>query len=164
MFTGNFQTPADPDIGPGILTGTITAMIVRDTSEAPAPGEVTSLLEPDDPFSVELDWNLAGPLVWTVGGYWVLGLYIDDIDGVGTTSGPLAPQVVVPVPPTTSDPMSYTYTFNIAANSVTDGVYQLTAVINHSSDANPAHLTEMVGFAESGPVKFTTITAETPDK
>ena len=40
------------------------------------------------------------------------------------------------------------------------GVYQLTAVINHSPDGNPAHLTEMVGFAESGPVKFTT----TPDE
>ena len=56
--------------------------------------------------------------------------------------------------------MTYTYTFDVAANSVTDGVYQLTAVINHSPDGNPAHLTEMVGFAESGPVKFTTTTAE----
>jgi len=37
MFTGSFQTPADPDIGPGILTGTITDLIVRDTSEPPAP-------------------------------------------------------------------------------------------------------------------------------
>ena len=43
---------------------------------------------------------------------------------------------------------------------VTDGVYQLTAVINHSPDGNPANLTEIVGFAESGPVKYTTTIAE----
>jgi len=98
--------------------------------------------------------------VWVVGGFWVLGLFIDDIDGVGTTSGPLSAPAVIPVPPTTSDPMTYTFTFNIPANSVTDGVYQLTAVINHSPDGNPANLTEMVGFAESGPVKYTTTIAE----
>lgn len=160
MFTGQFQTPADPDIGPGILTGTITAMIVRDTTESYPPGETTSLLEPDDSFSVELDWQLAGPLVWVVGGYWCLGLFIDDIDGVGTTSGPLSTPAPFAVPPTTSDPMTYTYTFDVPANSVTEGVYQLTAVINHSPDGDPNNLTEMVGFAESGPVKFTTTTAE----
>jgi hypothetical protein len=160
MFTGQFQTPADPDIGPGILTGTITAMTVRDTTESFPPGETTSLLEPDDTFSVEIDWQLAGSLVWIVGGFWHLGLFIDDIDGVGTTSGPISSPAPIPVPPTTSDPMKYVYTFDIPANTVTPGVYQLTAVINHSPDGNPAHLTEMVGFAESGPVKFTS----TPDE
>jgi hypothetical protein len=159
MFTGSFQTPADPDIGPGILTGTITDLIVRDTSEPPAPGEKTSLLEPDDPFSVEIDWQLAGPLVWVVGGFWVLGLFIDDIDGVGQTSGQLG-AATIPVPPTVSDPMPYSFTFDVPGNSVTDGVYQLTLVINHSPDGNPNNLTEMVGFAESGPVKFTTTIAE----
>jgi hypothetical protein len=159
MFTGQFQTPADPDIGPGILTGTITGMTIRDTTESFPPGETTSLLEPDDTFSVEIDWQLAGSLVWVVGGSWHLGLFIDDIDGVGQTSGQLS-AAIIPVPPTTSDPMPYVFTFNVAANTVTDGVYQLTAVINHSPDGNPAHLTEMVGFAESGPVKFTT----TPDE
>jgi hypothetical protein len=99
MFTGSFQTPADPDIGPGILTGTVTNLVVRDTTESFPPGEKTSLLEPDDSFSVEIDWQLAGPLVWVVGGYWVLGLFIDDIDGVGQTSGPLSPPVIIPVPP-----------------------------------------------------------------
>jgi hypothetical protein len=153
MFTGSFQTPADPDIGPGILTGTITDLIVRDTSEPPAPGEKTSLLEPDDPFSVEIDWQLAGPLVW------VVGLFIDDIDGVGQTSGQLG-AATIPVPPTVSDPMPYSFTFDVPGNSVTDGVYQLTLVINHSPDGNPNNLTEMVGFAESGPVKFTTTIAE----
>lgn len=159
MFTGSFQTPADPDIGPGILTGTITDLIVRDTSEPPAPGEKTLLLEPDDPFSVEIDWQLAGPLVWVVGGFWILGLFIDDMDGVGQTSGQLG-TATIPVPPTTSDPMAYSFVFNVPGNSVTDGVYQLTVVINHSPDGNPNNLTEMVGFAESGPVKYTTTIAE----
>jgi hypothetical protein len=161
MFTGSFQTPADPDIGPGILTGTITALVVRDTTEKFPPGETTSLLEPDDSFSVEIDWQLAGPLVWVVGGFWHLGLFIDDIDGVGPTSGPLVtPTPIIPVPPTTSDPMPYSFTFNVPGGTVADGVYQLTVVINHSPDGNPGHLTEMVGFAESGPVMFAT----TPDE
>jgi hypothetical protein len=38
-------------------------MIVRDTTENFPPGETTSLLEPGDTFSVELDWQLVGPLV-----------------------------------------------------------------------------------------------------
>jgi len=56
--------------------------------------------------------------------------------------------------------MPYSFTFNVPGSSVTDGVYQLTLVINHSPDGNPNNLTEMVGFAESGPVKFTTTIAE----
>jgi hypothetical protein len=56
--------------------------------------------------------------------------------------------------------MKYSFTFNIAGNSVTEGVYHLTVVINHSADGNPAHFTEMAGFAESGPLQFTFMTAE----
>ena len=65
-----------------------------------------------------------------------------------------------PRPPTTSDPMNYSFTFNLAGNSVTEGIYHLTVVINHSADGNPAHFTEMAGFAESGPLQFTVATAE----
>lgn len=160
MAIGKFQTPVDPDFGSGILTGTITDLIVRDTSEPPVPGKKAWLLEPDDPFSVEIDWQLQYPAVWVVGGYWVLTLYINAIDGVGTTKGALD-TATFPVPPTTSDPMKYNHTFNVAANSVTEGVYELTVVINHSPDGDPKNLTEMGGFAESGPVKFTKTKAET---
>jgi hypothetical protein len=160
MFNGSFQTPADPDIGPGILTGTITALTVRDTTENYPPGERTAILEPDDSFSVEIDWQLAGPLVWVVGGYWHLELFLGNIGGVGTPAGPLSSPAPVAIPPATSDPMSYTYTFNLPANTLAEGLYQLTAVINHSLDGDPRHLTEMAGFAESGPLKCTTITRE----
>jgi len=158
MFTGNFQTPAD-DIGPGILTGTITGLTVRDMTENLPAGEKTWILETDDAFSVEIDWQLAGPMVWVVGGYWHVSLYLDDI-GVGSSSGQLAAPPPIPMPPTTSDPMQYSFTFNLAGNSVTEGVYHLTVVINHSADGNPAHFTEMAGFAESGPLQFTVMTAE----
>src|ERR1051326_2552047 len=104
MFTGNFQTPAD-DIGPGILTGTITGLTVRDMTENLPAGEKTWILEPDDAFSVEIDWQLEPP-------------------------------PPIPMPATTSDPMKYSFTFNLAGNSVTEGVYHLTVVINHSADGN----------------------------
>jgi hypothetical protein len=162
MFSGQFQTPADPDIGPGILTGTITGMTVLDPTESYPPGEKTSLLEPDDPFNVQLDWKLSGPLVWVVGGTWHLRLFIDDVDGVGPTHGQLGSTVNIPVV-ITGDPTPFSYTFQVAANTVKEGVYRLTAVINHTpagAPANSTYYTEMVGFAESSPVDFTKTPAE----
>ena len=51
--------------------------------------------------------------------------------------------------------------FDVPANSVAAGVYQLVVTINHSPQGGPlGKLTEMVGFAESTPVKFTSTPAE----
>jgi hypothetical protein len=97
--------------------------------------------------------------VWIVGGTWELALYIDDIDGVGPTSGLLA-SANIPVT-VSSDPMKYSQTFTIPAKTVQPGVYQLVVTINHSPAGGPVgKLTEMVGFAESTPVKFTSTLAE----
>jgi len=162
MFSGQFQTPADPDIAPGILTGTVTGMTVLDPTESYPPGEKTTILEPDDQFNVQLDWKLFGPVVWVVGGTWHLRLFIDDIDGQGPTHGQLGSTVAMPVV-ITGDPTLFTYTFQVPPNKVKEGIYRLTAVINHTpagAPPNSTSYTEMAGFAESSPVQFTTTPAE----
>jgi hypothetical protein len=61
----------------------------------------------------------------------------------------------------------YTTTFNIPANKVKDGVYQLMVTINHSPQGATTppplsqQLTENVGFAQSVPIKVTKIVKET---
>jgi hypothetical protein len=42
-----------------------------------------------------------------------------------------------------------------------EGLYKLTATINHSPTGDPAKVSEMFGFAESTPVKITNAVVET---
>ena len=152
----SFQTYAT-DFLPttGILDASITGLAVLDPTENNEP---TLLLEPDDPFLVQVSWQLSGAGLCSLGGTWQVALYIDDIDGVGPTAGQLGSTILVPVVGCQSN---YSVTFSIPANSVADGVYQLVVTINHSPQGGPAtSLTENVGFAESPPIKFTTTVAE----
>jgi hypothetical protein len=154
-FQTSFQTFAT-DFGiTGILDASITGLTVLDPTEGNEP---TLLLEPDDPFAVQVDWQLSGAALCSLGGTWQVALYIDDIDGVGLTHGQLGSTTLVPVVGCQSN---YSVTFSIAANSVSDGVYQLVVTINHSPQGGPAtSLTENVGFAQSAPIKVTTTVAE----
>jgi hypothetical protein len=127
---------------------------VIDTTE----GEATLLLEPDEPFDVQVDWQLSGAGLCSFGGTWHVSLYIDDIDGVGPTHGQLGSTIDVAV---VGCQANYSVTFHIPGNSVQDGVYQLVVTINHSPQGLPAtSLTENVGFAQSSPIKVTTTVAE----
>ena len=88
-------------------------------------------------------------------------LFIDDIDGVGTTSGPLGSKrvdsstgVVVPSTPPGDDDTSrrcFTATFRFPARRVTPGVYNLVVVITFSTtpcDKNPSKLAnDILGYA-----------------
>jgi hypothetical protein len=151
---GAFQTPATDTVIPGSLLGTVTAFDVIDSTE----NEKTVLLEVGEPFQVVVNWTLAGIFVPIVGGTWEVALYIDDI-GVGSTAGQLGATKILPVkagsgtPPVVQGPAI----FNIPGGTVTEGVYQIIATINHCAQGFPqGTVTEMVGFTESTPVKFTT--------
>jgi hypothetical protein len=155
LLTSSFQTTAT-DQFPVLLSGSIDALTIMDPTEN---NEVTSLHETDDAVAVKIDWQLFGAAVWTTGGTWELALYIDDIDGIGPTSGLLSSATIAVT--VSSDPMKYSHTFAVPANTVKPGVYQLVVTINHSPAGGPVgKLTEMVGFAESTPIKFTNTLAE----
>jgi hypothetical protein len=151
----SFQTFATDIPFPNILDAKFTDFTVRDTNE----NEPTLLLEMNEPFDVEVGWSLSGTALCSIGGTWWVALFIDDIDGVGTTSGPLGATQQIAVNGCQAD---YSTTFSIPANSVTAGVYQLVVTINHTpqNDTDPNDLTENVGFAESQPIKFTPVVAE----
>jgi hypothetical protein len=157
LASSSFQTPWTDTVVPATLAGAVTAMTVIDVTE----GEPTSLIEIGEPFAVRLDWNLTGIGTPVVGGFWLVQLFIDDIDGVGPTHGVLGTAPPIPIVGGVS-PLNFSFTFNIGANVVQAGLYQLSAAINHSPVSNnPNLLTEMVGFAESTPVKFTRTVVET---
>ncbi len=154
-FQSSFQTFATDIPFPNILDAKFTDLTVLDTTE----NEATLLLEVDEPFAVNVAWSLSGTALNTIGGTWFVALFIDDIDGVGTTSGQLGTTAQVSVNGGQSD---YSTAFSIGPNIVTPGVYQFVVTINHTpeNDPNPNDLTENVGFAQSQPVKFTAVVKE----
>ena len=160
LANSSFQTPWTDTVVPNTLAGQVTAMVVIDPTENLPAGEVTNLIELGEPFEVRVDWQLTGIGTPVVGGFWRVQLFIDDIDGIGPTHGPLGTEAVIPITGGVS-PLTFSQRFSIAANAVQAGLYQLSASINHSPVNNNANqLTEMVGFAQSTPVKFTLTVVE----
>jgi hypothetical protein len=161
-FQSSFQTFAT-DFLPvtGILDASITGLTVLDPTE----NEETQLLEDDDPFDVKVDWTLTGAALCSLGGTWLVDLFINSIDGLHP-GGRITPSPG-PVPvPVVGCQTNYTTTFHILANTVLDGVYQLMVTINHSPQGATTppplsqQLTENVGFAQSAPIKVTKIVNE----
>jgi hypothetical protein len=143
--------------GAGILDGQVTGLDVLDPTEN---NEKTSLLEVDDEFDVLLSWQLTGTATPVVGGSWIVSLYSQDMDGVGTMTGLIAGPATIPITGGIS-PLQFQHTFTVAPPAVKVGLYQLTAVINHSPTAEPGKLSEMFGYAESTPIMITGTVTET---
>src|SRR5215469_10129807 len=155
-FQTSFQTYAT-DFGiPGILDGAITGLTVLDPTENNEP---TLLLEEDDPYAVEVDWQVTGAGLCSLGGTWQVALCISSVDGqTGAAHGQVGATAFVPV---VGCQQNYSVTFTQPGNSVQAGLYQFVVSINHSPQGATApppldqQLTENVGFAQSSPVKFT---------
>ena len=155
---GSLQTPATDALGSPnvVLDGKVTDMDVLDPTEN---NEKTTLLEVDDEFDVRIRWELDGAATTVVGGYWIVSLYSDDIDGVGAMTGLIAgPDTIHIVGGVT--PLKFQHRFKVPTPKPKVGVYPLTATINHSPTGNPKQLTEMFGFAESTPVQIVDTTVE----
>lgn len=155
--SGSLQTPVTDFNVPGILDGQVTGMDVLDATEG---NEKISLLEEDDEFDVQLSWQLSGAATPVVGGFWLVTLYCNAIDGVGTMTSPLdsAPPIAITGGPGT---LPFQYTFKVAPPKPKVGVYKLTATISHSPTGDPNNLSEMFGYAESTPIMITKTVAET---
>ncbi len=150
LQSSSLQTPATDFGVAGILDGQVTAMDVLDPTES---NEKTSLLEVDDEFDVQLSWQLTGAATPVVGGSWIVALYSNDMDGVGTMVGPLGGPTAIPITGGVS-PLTFQYTFKVIPPKPQEGLYKLTATISHSPTGDPAKLSEMFGYAESTPVEI----------
>jgi hypothetical protein len=159
LQSGSLQTPATDALGSpnAVLDGKVTGMDVLDPTEN---NEKTTLLEVDDEFDVQVTWELDGAATTVLGGSWIVSLYSNDMDGVGTMKGLIGGPDIVPIVGGTS-PLAFHHTFHVSPPTPRVGLYKLTAVINHSPTGNPQRLTEMFGFAESSPIDIGRITVET---
>jgi hypothetical protein len=156
LQSGSLQTPTTDFSVPGILDGQVTAIEVLDPTE----NEKTALLEVDDEFDVQLSWQLTGAATPVVGGFWVVSLYSSNMDGAGAMTGLLSGPTAIPITGAAGT-LAFQHTFKVAPPTPREGLYKLTATINHSPTGNPAQISEMFGFAESTPVKITNTVVET---
>jgi hypothetical protein len=146
-----FLTPGS-DTGPGALDASISLDVLDPTEN----NEPVRAVEVTDPWDLEVDWCICGRFADLIGGCWCVQVYIDDIDGVGPTSGLLDVARVdtdegtyVSGEDTTT--RCFEYTFHFAAGSVQPGVYNLVVLITLSNADcdDPGHLVQdMVGWVE----------------
>jgi hypothetical protein len=157
LRSGSLQTTVT-DTGVGnILDGRVTGLDVLGPTEK---NEKTSLLEADDEFEVVLSWELTGNSTPVIGGSWIVALYSVDIDGQGLMRGLIAGPDIVPIIGGTS-PLKFEHRFTVSPPRPQLGLYQLTAVINHSPTGDPKRLSEMFGYAESTPIMINKAVVET---
>jgi hypothetical protein len=157
--------PQDPNFG--ILTGFITPG--SDTTPASLSGSITvdvldpgegneriRIVETNDPWNLEVDWCLCGPFADLICGCWCVQVFIDDIDGVGPTSGLIGSAKVSSSSGTSvpgeSSTICFEYTFSFPAGRVLPGAYDLIVVITLSTNADcdqPGRLVQdMLGYAQ----------------
>ena len=148
LESGALQTPVTDFGVTGILDGEVKSMYVLDPTEK---YEKTLLLEADDEFAVQLTWELSGAATTVVGGKWVVALYSKNMDNLGPMQGLIAGPKVIDIHGAAS-PLTYTHTFHVRPPKPRQGLYKLTATINHSPTGDPDKISETFGFAESTPV------------
>jgi hypothetical protein len=160
VVTG-FITPGSDFPPPHPLDASIT-MDVYDPTETISHGkfERIRVVEVDDPFLIEVNWCVCGAFAASICGCWDISFYLDDVDGVGRSSGPLrysrrrVPVESVPAKPGEDDDFTrrcYTLPVTIPANTVSVGAYSLLAVIKLLSGTckEPGRpLGDYLGFAQ----------------
>jgi hypothetical protein len=166
LFAG-FITPGSDWDPPRPLDASISMDIFDPTEKISRRRyERIRVVEIDDPFLIEVNWCVCGVFAAGLSGCWQLNFYLDDVDGVGTSSGPLGTTHTVdvssvkPVPDPTNDDISkrcYTYQYTVPANTVRAGAYSLLGVITlrSGSCASPGPLEgDYLGYAQIPVVVF----------
>lgn len=141
LLTG-FITPGSDLPPPHGLDGSIT-MAVLDPEEN---DEAIRIVETSARFSVLVQWCICGPIASAICGTWDVRLFIDDIDGVGPTSGQLGSTALVPVTPTPPN-LCYSQRFEFSAGTVGAGVYDLVAIVTLKTQSG-SRLGDTLGYAQ----------------
>ena len=151
-----FITPGSDFPPPHPLDASITADVLDPTEIVGGKPERVRIVETADRWAVEVDWCICVPFAAALCGCWCVQVFIDDIDGVGTTHGllgsarvPVESQRIVQVDDTSQ--RCYEYTFTFPAGSVAPGVYNLVIVITlatGSCETPGPLLHDTLGFAE----------------
>ena len=89
LITG-FLTPASDLPPPHGLDGSIFVDVTDPTEN----NERIRAVEIDTAWDLTVKWCICGRFADLLGGCWCVQVFIDDIDGVGTTSGPLGSKQV----------------------------------------------------------------------
>jgi hypothetical protein len=133
-----------------------------DVTDPTENNERIRVVETDTRWDLTVKWCICGPYADLVCGCWCVQVFIDDIDGVGTTHGLLASARVdsrtgVPVPRPTppNDDTSkrcFEHTFRFRPYRVRPGIYDLVVVITLATkpcEEEPRRLVhDMLGYAE----------------
>jgi hypothetical protein len=150
VLTG-FLTP-----GSDSCPGTLDASISLDVLDPTEGNERVRAVEITDPWALEVDWCICGRFADIVGGCWCVQVFIDDIDGVGPTSGLIGSTRVSVDSGTWAESEDtatrcFETTFQFSAGSVGAGVYDLVVIITLSSascDDQGRLVQDMVGWAQ----------------
>jgi hypothetical protein len=136
-----FETP-----DPAHLNGTMSVQVL-DPSD---PGTPTNIIETDDAWKIQVDWQVDGLSAPYLGGTWHVRAYLDDADGVAPSSG-LVASADKPVGPFFPPlPRTYSVTMTIPAGNVQAGLYQLVVALTYDNGAKLS----MAAFVESGILQF----------
>ena len=139
LITG-FITPESDLAPPHGLDASIT-MAVLDPDES---DEVIRIVETNARFAVLVQWCICGPVAPAICGTWEVRLFIDDIDGVGPTSGQLGSTALVPVKPPN---LCYSHRFEFTPGTVKAGVYDLVAIVTLKT-VSGKRLGDTLGYAQ----------------
>jgi hypothetical protein len=155
LVTG-FITPAS-DLPP---PHGLDASIFVDVTDPSENNERIRVVETDTPWDLTIKWCICGPYADLICGCWCVQVFIDDIDGVGTTHGPLGSAqvdadngvIIKPTPPDDdTSKRCFKYTFSFPARRVDPGVYDLVVVITLAAkpcEEEPHRLvSDMLGYA-----------------
>lgn len=137
----------------------LDASIFVDVTDPTENDERIRVVETDTRWDLHVKWCICGPYADLICGCWCVQVFIDDIDGVGATHGPLGSARVdasagETVPGEGDDDTSrrcFHYTFNFPAHRVEPGVYDLVVVITLASkpcDDHPGKpVSDLLGYA-----------------
>jgi hypothetical protein len=161
VITG-FVTPGSDFPAPHPLDASIS-LDVFDPTEFVGPGQYERIrvVETDTPFLIEVNWCICGQFAESICGCWEITFFLDDVDGVGPSSGqlPNSTRAVAvdsqPAVPGTTDDFTkrcYNLQVTIPANTVQPGAYSLLVIIKlYSGECPPKPgkvLGDYLGFAE----------------